>query len=149
MFNNPVAKIPFSISGTGDTVGVFRFFGKNTLSSAAGGSAVTDYSGVGSNGKLYWIMMRQAAGGDATALDYKLVDREYAVSTSTVLANIPDEYLVSEGAAVALTASATDASLNSVIDSPAIYQSSLALVIDVTTAASGAWTITGYIGVER
>lgn len=145
-FPNPSSKVPFSISGTGDAVGVFRFFGINVASAAAGGAAVTG-GGTTHNGRVTYVYIRQEAGGGASEFDLKVVDRDLAVSTSTVYANIPDDYVIIEAPAVTSTASATDASLDSPLDAPPTYQSSLAIVVDVT--AVGAWTLLGYLTLER
>lgn len=145
MPQNPSSKFRFSVSGTGSQVAVFRFHGRNVSSSPSGGT-VDPNAGVNKSGRVTAILVRQDAGGGATAFDYTLVDGNYATPDTITYASIPDEYIVSEGVAVATTASATAASLNSTIDAKPTYRDSLAIVFNVTGA--GAWTLLGHLTVE-
>jgi len=132
----------FTVSGTGSTTGVATLVGGTTPFQNDLGTTIT--ARAGRNGKVTYILIRQDAGGGATSCDYKMIDNQLA--TNTAYASIKDEYIVSEGSSIALTASATDASLNSPIDARPTFQSNLAIVFNVT--AVGAWTLTGFVTLE-
>lgn len=98
----------------------------------------------GITGRVRGICVRQEAGGGATSAVFALVGSRQ--DPTVPLASIPDENIVLLTAAVPLTASATAASLKSVV-TPVGYSSSLAIIANVT-AGAGAWTLVGYVEVE-
>lgn len=128
--------IPFSMTGTGTEVQKFDLFGD--------GGAETDlrYSG-----RIRRLVIREAAGGGATAGTFYIVHLTDAYDHADPAA-IGAEKIVVETSSVPLTASATAASLDSPIDAEPTFQDKAVLYVKVT-AGSGAWTIVGFVEIER
>ena len=145
MPHNPSSRLDFSVSGTDSQVVVFRFHGRNVSSAPEGGTVDTG-AGVNKNGEVRHIVVRQDAGGGATSFDFKLVDGNYPTPDGITYASIPEEYVIADGATIATSASATVASLDSVIDAEPTYKQSLAIVFNVTR--SGPWTLIGRLTVR-
>jgi hypothetical protein len=120
----------FSVSGDGSGVAEFDFFPRSNT--------------IRQSGRVRRIVVREPAGGGATATDI------YFFSFGTK--DVADPATADQGDVVimvddlVLTASATAVSLDSPITSEPTFQDSLVAVFDVT--ATGEWTISGWIEVE-
>lgn len=138
----------FELSGNGSGGAVVvtqQWHGKRIF-----GNAVSDpaTAGVNKNWWLRFLGIRQEAGGNATQFDFKVVHRNYdlsSVDTAAEFNAIPQDYTVIRGSSILATASATDFSLESVVDPERFCQASLALLL-LVTAAGGAFTMKGYLG---
>lgn len=127
----------FTIAGTGVQV-------KEAQIAPSSGTIGTLGTGR-ARGRVRRIVIREAAGGLATSATFYLIHNNRVAVTSP--STEPDENVIVETAAVPLTASASVASLDSPISAQPAFQNSLLLVADVT-AATGAWSLTGFIEIE-
>lgn len=128
----------FTVSGTGVSVEEVAILPKQDGGNAIGGA-------LRYTGNIRRIVIREEAGGLATAATFYLVHnlRSSVTSPSTE----PAENVVVVTSSVPLTASASAASLDSAISAEPAFTGSLLLVADVT-AATGAWSLTGFVEVE-
>lgn len=128
--NNNYRLLPFTVTGTGSAVVEHDFFANSLITRPSG--------------RVRRVVVREAAGGGATAADiyFATFGNKNISSPSTE----PGEKFIITISAVTLTASATATSLDSPITAEPAFQDSLTAVFDVT--GSGAWTITGWIEVE-
>lgn len=131
MIANPGGKLEVSLSGSASAVDTQLFWG-NASDSKVSMSRV-----------LRRIRLRGTGG--ITAVDVKLVDRDYAIVDGMTYSSIPDEYVIAEWPALAVTASATVGFLDDELTNlPRAYKS-FGIVANVT--AGSAWTIVGYVDV--
>jgi hypothetical protein len=129
------ARIPFTLTGTGVESQSIELVAKDIA-----GSPHKDYQ----NGVLRYVCMRQEAGGLATAgTCYIGCDRVSMAAPSAV----PRESLVMKSDSLVMTADATDSFFESGFDTEPSFRQTLTLALDVT-AATGDWTIKGFVDVE-
>lgn len=126
------ACVPFRITGNG--VGQGRYDIHDPLDT------------VGVSGRIRRIVLREEAGGLATACDLYLLHNKQP--SNVAIASVPEENITVEASGIVLTASATALSLDTPIDMEPAFRGSLSVVANVT-AATGAWALTGYIETEQ
>lgn len=134
---NPSNNAKFVVSGTGNAIGHFHFFCSELTGQAL---PITKH-----NGRIRRIVMRQPAGGGATAVVIDFVQRLYVASADP--ATIPDEYIVCHVASQTPTASAKTAFFDSTVDRPPTFQEGLNMILSVTGV--GAWSFVGYVELEN
>lgn len=121
----------FVLTGTGDQVQGVTFFGNDANDKISG--------------RLRRFVVREDAGGGATEADFY-----FATFNHTDLddpANDPQEWFIAVVENQALTASATEVSLDTPFEAEPAFKDSLSLYADVT--ATGDWELRGWIEVER
>ena len=110
------------------------------------GSSVVDATVYASpaRGRVRGIIIRQDAGGGGTSLTSIWLTHTPATALT---GGVPvADYVIAEGSAVALTASATAPSARTRIDTPPEFAKGLGLTVSVV--ASGAWTLVITLAIE-
>jgi hypothetical protein len=136
MKTKPSTCAPFTISGTGVAVGFFHYFSPSKTGQV---TPQTKHCG-----KVRRILIRQDAGGGATAVTAYVIHRSRPPVTPST---IPDEFVIIETASLTPTASATVAFFDSPVTAEPTFQDSCCLVLDVT-AGAGAWTFVGFVEMD-